>query len=473
VTSDVSEPPIKKTRSRKALNAANLEALGPERLAAILLAVADDLPATKRRLRLELAAKAGAGDLAAEIEKHLDAVAAARGKINWRKLKPLRQELDLTRSMIAVRLAETSPGPAVRLLLRFVGLERGVLARTKDARGEIAQAFAAAIEDLARVAATAKAVILAADVDLADAVFDALAQASVDAMGPIARAVVPALDAAAIAALRGRIETEMAPRRRISAGWRDALHAVLDAQDDADAYAATFSPSEAVLPPVGARIAQRFLRNGQVEAAERALEASNPHAGGGKSGAATTGRADAGLLAWESARIDVLEAQGHGAEAQAARWAAFERDLSREHLAAYLRRLEGFDDVVAADRAIDYAAGFRPFSRALDFLIAWPGALPQAATLVLERASEIDGLAIETNEAAVRALEGRSPLAATLLLRAMLAAVFRFSQVDLYPRLLDWMAQAASLAVQIDDFQGRPTHAAFEAEVKGWRQGRY
>jgi len=455
--------------------------LGAGRLAAILLAVAEDLPATKRRLRLELAAEAGAGELAAEIEKHLDAVAAARGKINWRKIKPLRQELDLTRSMIAVRLAKDSPGPAVRLLLRFVGLERGVLGRTKDARGEIAQAFAEGVEDLARVAAQlaaeAKAAIVAADVDLVDAVFDTLAQASLDAMGAVARAVLPALDAAALGALRGRIETQMAPRPRISAGWRDALHAVLDAQGDADAYAATFSPSERVLPPVGARIAQRFLRAGQIEAAEQALDASNPHAGGGagvgkRPTGPAAGRADAGLLAWDSARIEALDAKGHGLEAQDARWAAFERDLSRDHLVAYLRRLGGFDDVVAADRAIDYAAGFRPFSRALDFLIAWP-ALPQAAALVLERASEIDGLAVETNEAAVRALEGRAPLAATLLLRAMIVAVFRFSQAELYPRAWDWLAQAASLAVQIDDFQGRPDHAAFEAGVRGGRPGRY
>ena len=465
----MSEAPIRKTKSRKALNAANLEALGAARLAAILLAVADDLPATKRRLRLELAAEAGAGELAAEIEKHLDAVAAARGKVNWRKIKALRQELDLTRTMIAVRLAGPSPGAAVRLLLRFVQLERGVLARTKDARGEIAQAFAEGVEDLARVAAT----VPAADVDLAEGVFDTLSDASVDAMGAITRAVVPALDAAAIAVLRGRIETEMAPRRRISAGWRDALLAVLDAQGDADAYAATFSPSELVLPPVGARIAQRFLRAGRIEAAERALAASNPHAGAGKGSAAPApGRADAGLLAWESVRIDVLEAKGDGVEAQEARWAAFERDLSRDHLAEYLRRLADFDDVVAADRAIDYAAGFRPFSRALDFLVAWP-ALPQAAALVLERTSEIDGLAVETNAAAARALEGRYPLAATLLLRAMITAVFRFSQVELYPHAWDWLDEAASLAVQIDDFQNHPDHAAFEAAVRASRPGRH
>ena len=124
--------PINKTRSRKALNAANLEALGTERLTAILLAVADEQPATKRRLRMELAAEVGSDDLAAELGKHLDATASARGKVNWRKLKALRQDLDLLKSMIVERLGETEPVLAVRLLLQFIRLERGVLARVRD-----------------------------------------------------------------------------------------------------------------------------------------------------------------------------------------------------------------------------------------------------------------------------------------------------------------------------------------------------
>ena len=44
----------------KALNAANLKALGAERLAALLLEVADDHPAAKRLVRLELAGAASA-----------------------------------------------------------------------------------------------------------------------------------------------------------------------------------------------------------------------------------------------------------------------------------------------------------------------------------------------------------------------------------------------------------------------------
>ncbi len=449
---------IKKTRSRKALNAANLEALGAERLTAILLAVANEQPATKRRLRMELAAEVGADDLAVELQKHVDATASARGKVNWRKLKALGQDLDLLKSMIVERLGETQPMLAVRLLLQFLRLERGVLARVRDTKGEIGEVFSGALADLPPVAAKVKELGL----DFADSMFETLADVPVGAMGEIARTLAPALDAAAVAKLRALIGTEMAPRRRVNTGWRDALQALLDAQGDVQAYAATYSPSEAVLPPVGAKIARRFLKAGEIDAAEQALEKSNPHVG---PAAASAKVSNSGQQAWEIVRIDLLEAKGDVAGAQGARWTMFERDLSTDVLRAYLRRLSGFDDVVATDRAIDHAKRFRPFTRALGFLVAWP-TLAEAAGLVLTRAAEIDGLAIDTVEPAVRALEGRYPLAATLLLRAMIRDVARFSQAGHYPRARQWLTEAASLAVQIGDFHGHGDHTEFEARLR-------
>ena len=131
----------------------------------------------------------------------------------------------------------------------------------------------------------------------------------------------------------------------------------------------------------------------------------------------------------------------------------------------YLSRLSDFDDVVATDRAIDYARGFQPFTTSLAFLVSWP-ALNEAANLVLTRASEIDGAAIDVLEPAARTLEGRHPLAATLLLRAMVRDVARFSQAELYPRAHAWALEAASLAVQISDFQGHEDQLTFEGRVR-------
>jgi hypothetical protein len=75
----------------KTLNAKNLAALGAERLADLLLELANGDAAAKRRLRLELASRNGGSDVAAEIRKRLVAVARSKSFVDWRKVKPLAQ----------------------------------------------------------------------------------------------------------------------------------------------------------------------------------------------------------------------------------------------------------------------------------------------------------------------------------------------------------------------------------------------
>ncbi|MFZ4607625.1 MAG: DUF6880 family protein, partial [Caulobacter sp.] len=71
--------------SARRLTAANLEALGAESLAALLLELSDSQPALKRRLRMELSAEVGAPALAEEIDKRLAMIAGSRAKVSWRK----------------------------------------------------------------------------------------------------------------------------------------------------------------------------------------------------------------------------------------------------------------------------------------------------------------------------------------------------------------------------------------------------
>jgi len=454
--------PTKRAKPSKVLNEANLALLGADRLVLILLEVAEGHPIVKRRLRMELAAQIGPEALAAEIEKPIESMRAARGRITWRRLKGLLQELDLLRAMIAGPLAQADPAAAVGLMLRFLTLERGVLVRVKDTKGQVAEIFEGALEDLALLA---KALTVRPP-GLAEAIMTALDEVGSAAMGALAQGLVPALDAGEIAQLRASIETRMAPQRRVNAGWRAALQAVLDAQGDAVAYAATYSPSEAVLPPIGARIAQRLIKAGHLDAAAEALERSDPEdAGQGReTDRSILEPADPGVVVWRGAKIDLLEARGEGQAAQAARWRAFERDLSAEPLRAHLRRLQGFDDVVATDRALEYAATFKPFTRALAFLASWP-ALPEAAYLVVSRAGEIDGAAIEVLEPAARALEGRYHVAATLLLRAMILDVARYGRTERVGLARGWLAEAASLATQMADVDDLEDHGAFEARV--------
>lgn len=67
----------------------NLAPLGAERLATILIELADGDPEIKRRLRLELAAEEGGDSIAAEIGKRLTALRSARSFVDWQKQRDL------------------------------------------------------------------------------------------------------------------------------------------------------------------------------------------------------------------------------------------------------------------------------------------------------------------------------------------------------------------------------------------------
>lgn len=454
-------PPVKRSKSRKTLNLANLEALGAERLAVILLEEAEGSATTKRRLRTELAAAMGPEDLTDEITKRLETIRTAKGRVHWRKQKEFRRDLDLQRRMIAGPLAAADPGRALATMLRFVGLERGVLARAADSKGETAEIFNAALGDLAQVAPQ----VLLAGPELADAILDTLATARVGSGGDIVTAVLPALDEGLVARLRARIEIESAPQRRANVIWRAPLQALLEAQGDAAALEESFSASERVLPPVGARIARAYLSAGQAEQAEAALDRSDPYAGG----SVRVVEADEGTRAWDAARIEMLETSGRGEEAQAMRWAAFERGLAAPPLRDYLRRMSGFDDVVAEDRALAHARGYPRLVTALRFLIEWPD-LEGAAALVLERRQDIDAADPLLLERAARALEARYPLAATILLRAMVLHVARFARSEFYDAAPTWVLEAASLSTALPDDDDLEPHEAFAGRVAGYRR---
>jgi hypothetical protein len=74
--------------SKKILNAKNLEALGVQRLAELLIEVSTANVAVKRRLRLELAGAQSPGEVVKEVRKRLTAIARSRSFIDWRNRNP-------------------------------------------------------------------------------------------------------------------------------------------------------------------------------------------------------------------------------------------------------------------------------------------------------------------------------------------------------------------------------------------------
>ena len=76
----------------------------------ILVELADERDAeVKRRLRLELAAQSGSDTIAAEIGKRITALRSARSFVDWQKRRDFVKDLDLQRTMIVDRVAQTAP----------------------------------------------------------------------------------------------------------------------------------------------------------------------------------------------------------------------------------------------------------------------------------------------------------------------------------------------------------------------------
>ena len=134
------------------LNAKNLAALGPERLAELLLDVTSGDAAAKRRLRLELASRGG-GDVAGEIRKRLISIAKSRSFVDWRKVKELARDLEAQREAIAAHVAATTTDEAFDLLWRMLAIAPSIYERCDDSNGIIGSVIASARGDLGAIAA--------------------------------------------------------------------------------------------------------------------------------------------------------------------------------------------------------------------------------------------------------------------------------------------------------------------------------
>lgn len=115
--------------SKTTLNAKNLEALGAERMAQLLIEVSTGNAAAKRKLRLALAGAQSPREAAREITKRLTSIARARSFINWKNRKALVTDLETQRRAIVEQIAPADPDEALALMWRFMALATPVFER--------------------------------------------------------------------------------------------------------------------------------------------------------------------------------------------------------------------------------------------------------------------------------------------------------------------------------------------------------
>jgi hypothetical protein len=466
----------RKLTSKKTLNAKNLEALGAERLAGLLIEISTGSAAAKRRLRLELAGAESPREVAKEVRKRLTTITRSRSFVDWQNRRALVDDLETQRRAIIEQVTKVDPVEALDLLWRFLALGNSVFARCDDSSGTVIGIFHNACEDLGEIAKTAKT----DPKQLADRAFQALTGNDYGQCDRLITVLAPALGREGLEHLKKRVimlstqpVQKPAEKERQVIGWgsggpiyadetaersrantvRLALREIADAQGDVDAFIGQYDEQTRKVPKIAADIARRLLGAGRAEEAWQAIKSAELRRSGWLD------------FEWEDARIEVLDALGRGDEAQVCRWSCFERTLSATHLRAFLKRLPDFDDVEAEERALDHAQGYKSLLPALSFLMTWP-ALDRAASLVIRRAVELDGDHFEILTPAADTLAGKHPLAATLVLRSMIDFSLAQSRSSRYQHAARHLMECASLASSIRDFERFETHEAYVTRLR-------
>lgn len=462
--------------SKTTLNAKNLETLGAERLAELLIEISTGSAVAKRRLRLELAGAQSPKEAGREVAKRLTSIARARSFVNWQNRKPLVTDLESQLRAIREQIAPSDPTEALALTWRFMQIATPLFERCDDSSGIVIGVFHDACALLGEIALAAGTPPEA----LADAALEALRDNGYGQYDGLIAILTPALGAEGLAHLKSRIEAlaatpvpmppkgeweavgygsggttyahQMEERSRQSL-VRMALKDIADAMGDVDAFIAQYDPATRKVPKIAAEIAARLLAAGRAGDALGFLELAEFR--------------DRAWVPeeWQAARLDVLEALGRSDEAQAFRLECYHRSLAADHLRAYLKRLADFDDVEAEEQAMAHAVAYPEPLSALHFLIHWP-ARGQAAQLVQQRFDELDGDRYEILTPAAEALSARFPLAATLALRAMIDFTLNAGRSSRYQHAARHLAECDALASQIEDFAIFEPHASYVARLK-------
>jgi hypothetical protein len=185
------------------LNRENLEALGAQRLAELLIELGTGNAAVKRRLRLELASTQSPGEVAKEIRKRLTTIARSRTFVDWQNRKTLIEDLESQRRAIVNLIGGTDASESLELMWQFMALANSIFEHCDDSSGAVIGVFHAACRDLGKIA-------LATQVDpeqLAGRVFDALNENDYGQYDKLISVLSPALGPASLEQLKQRFVT--------------------------------------------------------------------------------------------------------------------------------------------------------------------------------------------------------------------------------------------------------------------------
>ncbi|MGN7871516.1 DUF6880 family protein [Paracoccus sp. 22332] len=467
--------------SKKTLNKANLEKLGAEKLAELVMDLVQGSAALQRRARMELSAAQGPADVAADIRKRFASLRRSTSYVDWSKQRALVKDLRGLLGMIETTIAPQDADEAFELLWSFLQLAPSIHQRTDDSNGAIGDVMGAAMEMIGKLSGRisvhpktlAERVIHAvSEADYGE--FDGIIPATTEILGQDglehlkqitdAWAAAPATDHE-LARYQG-IGLSSSPadsvRRHRQITRSIILADVADAQGDVDAYMARYSAEQLTYGTIAPDVARRLLDAGRIDEAFDIVNRARA------ADAGTSFRMVQGEL--DEVYEECLEKLGKLDQLKAHLWDRFEQSLSARSLRKYLKLLPDFDDIEAEEKALDIAEGHSHLGAAISFLVGWPSH-DRAARIVMARADQLDGNAYHLLTTAAEALEAKHPLAATLMRRAMIEDTLDGGKAKRYRHAARHLAECQSCHLAINDHGSFPTHEQFVAALKQ-RHGR-
>lgn len=462
--------------AKKTLNAENLEKLGAERLAALVMDLVQGSAALQRRARMELSAAQGPKEIAADLRKRFASLRRSTSYVDWRKQKAFVKDLTGLVSMVETGVAPLDADEAFDLLWSFLQLAPSIHARTDDSNGAVGDVLRSAVELLATISPrlTIKPTLLAGRV------LDAVADAGYGEFDGVIPAMAEALGAEGLAHLKQITEAwaSTAPtpqeisqfrqfglstspldraRRQRQSTASIILADIADLQGDVDAYMARYSAEQLTYGTIAPDVARRLIDAGRLDEALVILQRARA-AEEGKSFRASRYELD-------EVYEDCLQKMGKLDDLKAHLWATFQETLYAGSLRKYLKMLPDFDDMEAEEQALSHAETHPHLGAAIHFLLAWPD-LRRLAKMVIARAENLDGNSYETLTAAADALEPDHPLAATLLRRAMITDTLDGSKTKRYRHAAGHLSECQSCATVVGEFGRFPNHGQFHAALK-------
>lgn len=462
--------------AKKTLNQSNLEKLGAEKLAALVMELVQGSAALQRRVRMELSAAQGPKEVAADVRKRFASLRRSTSFVDWRKQKALVNDLRALLAMIETVVAPQDPSEAFDLLWSFLLLAPSIHERTDDSNGSVGDVLRDAVDMIAqtspRIEIDAKSLaerILDAVADAGYGEFDGIIPATADALGAEGLEHLKVITKEWQAAPPSEHELEQYRMYELSSAPEEAvlrnkqltasviLADIADAQGDVDAYMARYSPEQLTYGTIAPDVARRLLD------ADRMDEAYDVIMGA---------RAEEEGKSFRMFRYDLdevyeacLERQGKTNELKAHLWDSFRQTLSDRSLRAYRKLLPDFENIEAEEKALDLAMDHPQLGAVINFLTRWP-AHERAARVVLSRADALDGNSYGTLSTAADALEVEHPLAANVLRRAMIEDTLDGAKSKRYRHAARHLAECASCDAAIEDYHGFTPHEAFVETLK-------